>query len=1157
MFCSNCGFNNPSGMRFCGNCGSPLDIPAQKPATQLKDHNLPQAIGAMTGTDLLERFHKAGLEAAGQRRNVTVLFVDLSGYTHLSEKLEDEVLYELIQQYIRLLTNDVYKFEGMVDKYTGDGLMALFGAPIAHENNAELAVRAALDMHADVEALSKNLKGQLGSELRVHIGLHTGLVIVGGIGTDFLMNYTAIGDTVNLAQRLEQAAPPGATLVSEAIFRQTRALFEFNPSPTLQLKGVSQPIKGYQVLGVLQKPGIVRGIEGLRAPMIGRDAEFSQLKQAVQSLVGHKKGQFVLLTGEAGIGKSRLTAEMKASLDLSAVQVIEGQSLTYRRLVAYWIFLDALRNCLGIVADSPPALVKERLTQVIQQNMDSRGEEILPYLEHVLSLDPSDKTSGDRIQYLDAIQLRQQIFLSLRDFFIAMARGQPLILILEDLHWADQASLDLLLFLLESIDHAPLLIVAISRPFQEGSLNRIEEWARQNLPRCYLPINLHSLSEDQSGQLLTQLLDTPELPETLRDSILQKSAGIPFYLEEILRMLIDEGMFQRVNNRWKIVPGTNTDALPVPETLEGLILARFDRLDAIQRRVLQVASVIGLQFSRPVLQMVLQSIDRNELEKILMELIQREFIIPQPDSPFTEYTFRHTLMSDAIYKTILKKERSELHGLIGEAIESIHFHRLEDHIEILARHYSWSSRKDRALHYLILAGEKAARNNSNDHARQHYEQALELIAEVPFTPLQAIQVHAGLGDVLVFTGEYTAAREQYQSALKIINEHEPIFSEKHSALIRKIGTTYERQGNYGQSLVCLADAQHVLDDRDSPDTVERAQIFNDTGWVHFRRGAIEAAEQNLIDARGLAEKTNRYDVIASIYNRLGGVYFQKEQLNLASYYVQKSLALREEIGDIAAVARSYNNLGLLAWKRGQLDKALENFMRSYDLHANLGDIEGIIDLHGNLGLLQLDRGDLESAEKHLEESLAKAKQIGHSFIIGTAQKYMGRLYLLTEDWGKSIEFSSLSLQTFQGIGAKDELADVYNNISQAWLGMNDLEQAEKWAEKALLLLKEKDHGEILPVTDDRGRALRLLGQIAYLHGIYPRAEKLLKESRNIFININDQLEEGRTIVSMARLQAARKDKPGSRVLFNEARVIFRQLGAQLDLKRLSQPVREY
>lgn len=1143
-------------MHFCGNCGSPLNTPVHEPDIQLKEMNLPQTIGAMTGTDLLERFQKAGLEAAGQRRNVTVLFVDLSGYTHLSEKLEDETLYELIQQYIRLLTNDVYKYEGMVDKYTGDGLMALFGAPIAHENNAELAIRAALDMHVDVGALSKKLKGQLGTELRVHIGLHTGPVIVGGIGSDYLMNYTAIGDTVNLAQRLEQAASPGMTLVSEAIFRQTRAMFEFNPSPTLQLKGVSQPIKGYQVLGILPKPARVRGIEGLRAPMIGRDHEFSQLKQAVQNLVIHKKGQFVLITGEAGIGKSRLTAEMKASLDLSTVQVIEGQSLTYRRLVAYWIFLDALRNCLGVVTDMPSLFLKERLIQVVHQNMDSRGEEILPYLEHMLSLDPSDKTAAERIQFLDAIQLRQQIFLSLRDFFIAISRKKPLILILEDLHWADQASLDLLLFLLESIHQSPILIVAISRLFQEGTLNKIEEWARQSSQESYHPIDLHGLSEDQSEQLLTQLLDAPELPELLRDSILRRAAGIPFYLEEILRMLIDEGMFKRINNRWKIVPGKNTDALRVPETLEGLILARFDRLDGIKRRVLQVASVIGLQFSVPVLRMVLQTIDNIRLEEILSELIQREFITPQSDSPVTEYAFRHTLMSDAIYKTILKKERSELHGLIGEAIEAIHIHRLEDHIEILARHYSWSSRKDRALHYLILAGEKAARNNSNEQARQHYEQALELIAEIPNSPLQAIQIHAGLGDVLVFNGEYTTAREHYQAALKIINDYEPMFSERQSALIRKIGTTYERQGNYDQALACLADAQHVLDDRASPDMVERAHILNDIGWIHFRRGAVEAAEQNLMDARGLAEQTNRYDVIASIYNRLGGVYFQKEQLNQASYFVQKSLALREEIGDIAAVARSYNNLGLLAWKRGQLDKALENFMRSYDLHANLGDIEGIIDLHGNLGLLQLDRGDLESAKKHLEESLAKAKQIGHSFITGTAHMYMGRLYLLTEDWRKSIEFSSLSLQTFQEIGAKDELADVYNNISQAWLGLHDLEQAEKWAEKALLLLKEKDNGGTLSITDDRGRALRLLGEIAYLHGIYPRAEKLLKESRSVFITINDQLEEGRTIVSMAHLQAARKDKAGSRILLNEARVIFRQLGAQLDLKRLNQPVRE-
>ncbi|RPI34334.1 MAG: adenylate/guanylate cyclase domain-containing protein, partial [Chloroflexota bacterium] len=243
--CSKCGFNNPPGMRFCGNCGAQLsDTVAPPPTTPTSDTISPQ-MGAMMGADLLERFRQAGMAAAGQRRNVTVLFVDLSGYTQLAEKLDSEDLYDLIQQYIEILANDVYKYEGMVDKFTGDGLMALFGAPIAHENNAELAVRSALDMIADVDQLSQKLKESLGVELRVHIGLNAGSVIVGGIGSNLLMNYTAIGDTVNLAQRLEDSAPAGNVFVSDSVYRQTQALFDYVPSPTLRLKGIARPIHGH------------------------------------------------------------------------------------------------------------------------------------------------------------------------------------------------------------------------------------------------------------------------------------------------------------------------------------------------------------------------------------------------------------------------------------------------------------------------------------------------------------------------------------------------------------------------------------------------------------------------------------------------------------------------------------------------------------------------------------------------------------------------------------------------------------------------------------------------------------------------------------------------------------------------------------------------
>ncbi len=1137
-------------MRFCGNCGTRLVEAPLEPKNPLEGNPAAQ-VGAMMGTDLLERFKKAGLEAAGQRRNVTVLFVDLSGYTQLSEHTDEEVLYELIQKYLQILANDVYKYGGTVDKFTGDGLMALFGAPIAQENNAELALRAAQDMHADVARLSDQIRHKLGQDLHIHIGMHSGSVIVGGVGSNLMMNYTAIGDTVNLAQRLEASAAPGTTLVSDETYQQTRTLFDFTDISTLQLKGITRPVRGYRLIGLKTHPGLARGVEGLQAPMIGREAELERLIKAGSALLEKKEGRFVLITGEAGIGKSRLKRELKAWSGYSSINILEGQSLNYRRLVGYWIILDALRGLIEVTPDTSPYVVREKLVAKVRHSMGERAGEALPYLEHLFSLTFSDPSSAVRFRYLDASQLRQQIFISVRDWIAAEARQRPILLILEDLHWADQASLDMLYFLLDTVRHVPLLILAISRPMTEGTLNKINDWARQNLGDRFYDIQLRSLTPDQSETLLYQLLETPEIPPLVHDQILERAAGVPFYLEEILRMLIDKGMFRRENKRWKVSPEVDLSALEVPNTLEGLILTRFDRINETHRRILQIASVIGVQFNLQLLQNVAHPIDNNSFRASLQFLSDHEFIHPQSDSPFTEYTFRHTLMSDAIYKTMLKRDRSELHGQIGQAIESISSLNLDSQVEILARHFSLSPMKDRALYYLMRAGQKAAHNYANEQARQYYEQALEILPEVDHQPAQSLQVHTDLGDVLVFIGEYEAARENFLAAVAIISALEPaLYAEELAGLHRKIGTTYERQAEYDQALACLEEAQKTLEDCASNACVVRAQIFNDIGWIYVRRGSLEEAEQNLLKALKLVEDTTRFDVIASIYNRLGGVYFQKSQRDLASSYVQKSLALREEMGDIAAVARSYNNLGLLDWAGGKWDSALINLNRSFELHANLGDIEGIIDLHGNLGLLHMDRGDVDVAKQHFEESLAKAQQIGHSYIIGITYMYLSRLSGLIEDWQNALEYGNQSLKILNEIGAQDDIPDVYTNISQACLGLGNLEEAQKWAEDAKQLYEQRQTDNSSP-SDDRGKVLRLLGDISCQRKDFDRADQYLKESLAIFAGRSDQLERARGLVSQAKLAAARKDMATSRVLVNEARLIFRQLGANLDLKKLS------
>jgi adenylate cyclase len=588
--CRNCGFVNPPNMRFCGNCGLRLlatgILPAIEPVAGEESTN---QLGELVGADLLDRFRRAGLEAAGQSRQVTVLFVDLSGYTYLSEKINDsEQLYELVQRCTKIFANDVYKYDGMVDKFTGDGLMALFGAPIAHENSAELAIRAALDMQTDLEKLSAELKDRLGSEIKAHIGLHSGSVVVGGVGSNMMMNYTAIGDVVNLASRIETAAGSDMILVSEVVYRQVRNLFDFESLAPMQLKGISQPVSAYRVLGTKSKPGSVRGIEGLYAPMVGRDGELERLYQAANAMNIEKLGRFTAVSGEAGIGKSRLILEFKSLLSQLPVQVLEGYSLIYRKGISYWIFQDLILRLLEVDAETPQSECQARLRERVTRGLPNRIDDILPYLEHMLSLPLSNPETAKRIDYLAAEQLRQQIFLAVRDLILAETQQKPAVLILEDLHWADSGSLELLDFLLDSLVKNPVAIVAVSRSFADGKLAEITRRAGELLRLRFTDLSLNSLSPDQSDRLFTQLLAIQNMPEALRTHIVQRASGIPLYLEEILRMLMDRNLLIRIDGHWQLADKVDLTLLGVPDTLEGLILTRFDHLELVQRHILKV-----------------------------------------------------------------------------------------------------------------------------------------------------------------------------------------------------------------------------------------------------------------------------------------------------------------------------------------------------------------------------------------------------------------------------------------------------------------------------------------------------------------------------------------------------------------------------------------
>lgn len=1136
-------------MKFCGNCGTRLNADIQQEgSSKNREYESGSFLASLQSRDrILHSGLQASLQARGQRRNVTVLFVDLCDYTGLAGKVEDDDLFDFLDQYIRMLAEKVHHYEGVVDKIIGDGLMAIFGAPIAFENTAERGVRAALDMLAGMEELNEQFSEKFGDDFHIHIGLHSGTVIIGEIGSGLTMEYTAIGDTVNLARRLQEASPTDTILVSEKVWQSTRALFHYRPVSALSLKGIAHPVDAFAVIGVREKKGNVRGLDGMVVPMIGREEELAILRRMIAETISDRQGRIALVIGEAGIGKTRLTAELISYLERMDIQVLQGQSLTYRRSVSYWIFIELLLDYLKVPPGAGRNSIHQRLVSIVQPLLGRSSSQVLPFLEHLLSLEYSEVGTAHRLALLNAEQLRQQIFLAIRSWLETLAAQKPLLIILEDLHWADDVSLDLLSYLIAGIDRLPIMILALSRPdFKERLIELIQRGGTQFHDRFHV-VQLHSLNERESEQLLISLLGGQTVPQKLRDRILTRANGIPFFLEEMLRMYIDQGVIGKENDSWKFNEHLTLEDLHIPENLQDLILARVDRLNSLERRVLKIAAVIGRHFTFRMLGDVLGDVSQEQLMDALDDLADKAFIYRVEDAREEEYAFRHILTADALYRTLLRDDRIKLHQAVGEAIERIYAHQLDGQVEVLAGHFIRTDKLDKALHYLLLAGRKSVRDYANAQARKYYLEAEALLPMVEHTPEQEQQVWVGLGDVLTFIGEYEQARKYYHSALLSVEKQLPHADVIiHSMIHRKIAQTYERQGDFEVAERHLVEASKALGRTAFLSPSSKAEILSDLGWIHFLRGNFDEAEKILLSGLALVEGSEFYDVVASLHNRLGALAYQRRAYDEAIQHVSSSLALRKMFGDLSGVARLTNNLGLLSMLAGRYAEAEEYFFQGINVLEKVGDAEGIILANINIGLVKFDRGDLTAAEAFLEEARVKAERIGHRFYLALACLYLGRLNCTLNRFSESERLLEFSYREFEALGSKDNLIDAMQYIIENSLASGNISKAEAWLIRVRQAIDPNlSSGSVTALQF--GRLLRLEGSLEHCKGEHEKALAKLHESETILESAGEKLETGRTSLELGRICLTQRKVSQATIYLERARSLFEQLGAKRDL----------
>jgi class 3 adenylate cyclase/tetratricopeptide (TPR) repeat protein len=758
----------------------PAEPPSRNPVSKLTSKEQTAKTEAERSSQVTE----------GERRVVTILFCDVKGSTEAAEQLDPEEWTEIMNGAFEHMIRPVDQYEGTIARLMGDAVLAFFGAPVAHEDDPQRAVLAGLDIVNDIQTYRAHVKREWGIDLNVRVGINTGLTVVADVGSEKAAEYTAMGDAVNVAARMEQTAKPGTVQITHETYMLVAPLFECKPLGGISVKGKSKPIFAYQVLARKAEPGSLRGLGGLgiSSPLVGREREFAIAHDALTRLL-EGEGGFLMILGEAGIGKSRLLAELRAgfmkqtqasSIDPLAQATnnspliwLEGNTLPYGKRISYWPFQEILKKYAGINEEDGESEAWCKLEASIGSLFPEETAEILPYLASLLALKVTEEYA-ERVKYLDGEALGRQVYRASRRFFQRLAEQTPLVLVFDDLHWMDTSSAGLLEHLLPLTESVPLLICSLSRPDPESPALRLREIAAEEYGDRFIEIDLHPLSPTNSDWLVHNLLDIDGLPAHLRQRMVNKADGNPFFLEEIVRDLIEAGalVHDPSSGRWQATVAA--EKVSVPDTIQGLIMARIDRLEDDLKRVIRRAAVIGRSFLYRILNAVLTHED--DLEGQLDQLQRVELIREKQQIPELEYIFKHALAQETTYDSILLQERREVHSRVGAAIETLMADRLEEFYGLLAYHYSAAEQWEQAQKYLFKAGDQAGRMAADAEALTHYRQAMEAYARArgdDWEPIERARLERKIGEALYRLGQHMQARPYLERSLVLLGEGLP------------------------------------------------------------------------------------------------------------------------------------------------------------------------------------------------------------------------------------------------------------------------------------------------------------------------------------------------------------------------------------------------
>jgi len=985
--CSNCGAENPPSAKFCIECGAQLGGGAAPPPPQAE-------------------------QPPEERRKATILFADLSGYTAVSERLDPELMKSLVDRALRRLGDEIERFGGTIDKYIGDNVMGVFGAPTAHEDDPERAVRAGLAMQAAMPEINERMAADVGADFKLRVGINSGEVLAGRVGD----GYTVIGDPVNVAARLQAAAEPGTVIVGEITHRLTRAAIEYVELPPLELKGKAEPVPAWEAVRAVLRGRAARST--VATPLVGRVDETGLLLSLFDRVINEERPHLVTVIGPAGVGKSRLLNEFTHSIgDRPSPPAIRlGSCPAYGAGLAYWALGEIVRGTFDIVDTDDAVGAWRKLERGIEELLadtehDESPERVAAALGRPLGIEPGPGEGADE----DPQQMRERLFSAVRLVVESGSRRQPLGFAVEDIHWADEGMLDLIEYLARWA-RGSVLIVCLAR---DELLDRRPGWGGGRLNAT--SVTLDPLDREQAEELVAALLgDAAAETADLAQQVAARSGGNPLFAEEMVNRIVEEGA---------------GDPEELPETVHSVLAARLDSLTRDERRALQTASVVGQTFWEGSVGEA--DTDRGELRATLESLRAKDLIVPTAGSRLAgerEYSFKHVLIRDVAYSTLPKAVRARKHAEVGEFIGERAADRSEGVVAMVAEHYSRAASlgaaadlepeeltriERRAIAALEAAGDASAAIYSNSESQGHYEAALALDHELDDE--SAARIGEKLGDVALRLGRIDRAVRAWERCMEYHRGEEDLA--RVGDLHRKIGAGLWQKGDREGSIEHYQRGIDLL--KDGPPCLELVRLYEEAASLYMHTGdnmlAIYASEKALRLAERLGEAgaaSRAHGIFGRVFGRIGDSERARENL-------ERSVELARDT-DPAEAIRALLALGYhLEISEADYAAASDAYGEALAIALRTGDLPSQVELHASLAQVAAYRGDWATAEREVDASQALAEREGltgklcfpysmrgvllwHKGALDSAVELLGRAVESAEQVGRSeVVFESL------------------------------------------------------------------------------------------------------------------------------------------------------